>query len=181
MKGREFIHRAARWLLSPWRKAKAQRYADPAADTIQRKELPNEVLLPLVSQYVAGGERVVISVKGYSMRPFLEHLRDKVELAPWTDVQVGDAVLAEIAAGHFVLHRVICREGDHLTLKGDGNLRGVEHCTLADVRGLVTKYIRPGGHVLLASDPQLKRKINLWRKLPYGVRRVYLFLYRQTI
>lgn len=178
---KNYIKRAARWLLTPWRRAKAQRYADPEQDSLQRKELPNEALLTLVSQYVAGGERVVISVKGYSMRPFLEHLRDKVELSPWTDVRVGDAVLAEIAAGHFVLHRIIRRDGDRLTLKGDGNLRGEEHCTLADVRGVVTKYIRPGGHTLLASDPQLKRKIKFWGKLPVGLRRAYLFIYKQTI
>lgn len=168
-------------MATPWRRAKRLKYADPEVETLQHKEFPNEGLLSVISQYVAGGESAVFSVKGYSMRPFLEHLRDKVELSPFTELQVGDAVLAEISPGHYVLHRIIVREDNQLTLKGDGNLQGVEHCTVDDVRGVVTKYIRPGGHVLMADDPKLKRKIKLWGKLPIFVRRVYLFIYRQTI
>lgn len=178
---KSLIKRFAYWLASPLRKAKARKYVDPEADTTQRMELPNEVFLSVISKCVADGESAVFFVKGYSMRPFLEHLRDKVELSPWTDVQVGDAVLAELSPGHYVLHRIIVRDGEQLTLKGDGNLQGVEHCTLSDVRGVVTKYIRPGGHVLLASNPSLQRKIKLWGKLPTLLRRVFLFIYKQTI
>ena len=108
-----------------------------------RMEMPNDKSLPLVRQYVAGGEKVIISVKGYSMRPFLEHLRDRVQLSPWRELKVGDAVLAEIAPGHFVLHRIIAIDGEALTLMGDGNVRGTEHCTTADVCGVVTEYLRP--------------------------------------
>jgi hypothetical protein len=168
-------------MATPWRRAKRRKYADPEEQSVQHKEFPNEGLLSVISKYVAGGEAAVFSVKGYSMRPFLEHLRDKVELSPFTELQVGDAVLAEISPGHYVLHRIIVRDGTKLTLKGDGNLQGVEHCTVDDVRGVVTKYIRPGGHVLMADDPKLKRKIKLWGKLPSFFRRMYLFIYRQTI
>ena len=176
-----FIKRVFYWLAPPLRRAKRRKYADPEADTLLRRELPNEAFLPVVCSYVAKGEAAIIWVKGYSMRPFLEHLRDKVELSPFTDVQVGDAVLAEYAPGHFVLHRIIARNGNELTLRGDGNLQGVEHCTLADVRAVVTKYIRPGGHVMLADDPKLIRKIKRWVQLPVWMRRLYLFIYRQTI
>ena len=65
-------------MATPWRRAKRLKYADPEAGTLQHKEFPNEGLLSVISQYVAGGEAAVLSVKGYSMRPFLEHLRDKV-------------------------------------------------------------------------------------------------------
>ncbi len=145
-----------------------------------RKELPNDQLLPLVRQYVAGGEKVIISVKGYSMRPFLEHLRDRVTLAPWTDLAVGDAVLAEIAPGHFVLHRIIAIDGEQLTLMGDGNVRGTEHCLKSDVCGVVTEYLRPNGHVLKASDRVLQRRIRMWRRL-LPIRRWLLFIYRLTV
>jgi hypothetical protein len=74
-------------------------------------------------------------------------------------LQVGDAVLAEISAGHFVLHRIIDIDGDAITLMGDGNVRGTEHCTTEDVCGVVTEYLRPNGHVLLASDRKLQRSI----------------------
>lgn len=145
-----------------------------------RIELPNEQLLPVVRQYVAKGETAIISVKGYSMRPFLEHLRDRVKLAPWTTLAVGDAVLAEISPGHFVLHRIIAIDGQQLTLMGDGNIRGTESCTMADVCGIVTEYLRPNGHVLLASDPSLQRQIKLWRRL-LPIRRLLLFIYKTTI
>ncbi len=176
-----FIKRTARWLGTPWRRANERRYADAEAATLRRVELPNDKLLPIVRRVVAGGERAVISVKGYSMRPFLEHLRDKVELAPWQELHVGDAILAEISEGQFVLHRItdITPDGS-ITLMGDGNLRGTEHCTTADVCGIVTKYIRPGGHVVEASDPCLCRRIRLWRHL-LPVRRVLLFIYKQTV
>ena len=114
------------------------------------------------------------------MRPFLEHLRDRVQLAPWTALAVGDAVLAEIAPGHFVLHRIIKIEGEQLTLMGDGNIRGTEQCTVNDVCGLVLQYIRPNGHILQADDPRLKRQIKLWRRL-LPIRRLLLFIYKSTI
>ena len=178
---KQFIVKIVRWLAAPWRKRNHVRYAEPADDGVERRELPNELFLPVVAESIAEGHAVIIAVKGYSMRPFLEHLRDKVELSPWTDLQVGDAVLAEIAKGHFVLHRIVLREGDQLTLRGDGNLRGTEHCTVADVRGVVTKYIRPGGHILQASDTRLRRRIAIWGSLPAWIRRIGLLIYKATI
>jgi len=133
-----------------------------------------------VREYIQRGETVIIFVKGYSMRPFLEHLRDRVKLAPWQELHVGDAILAEIAPGHFVLHRIINIDGNNITLMGDGNIRGTEHCTMDNVCGVVTEYLRPAGHVLLASDPSLHRRIRLWRRL-LPIRRYLLFLYKATI
>ena len=177
---KSIIKRIAYALGTPFRRAKQRKYTD-ADSGMARVELPNDKLLPLVRKFVDGGEKAVISVKGYSMRPFLEHLRDKVELAPWKELHVGDAILAEIAPGHFVLHRIIAIDGQgHITLMGDGNLRGTEHCTLADVCGVVTRYIRPNGHVIEASDPRLCRRIRLWRRL-LPIRRILLFVYKQTI
>lgn len=176
---KKLIVKIARWLATPFRRAKQRQYADASAG-VPRLELPNDKLLPLVRQYVSKGETAIISVKGYSMRPFLEHQRDRVKLSPWQNLQVGDAVLAEVAPGHFVLHRIIKVDGQQLTLMGDGNLRGTEHCTTADVCGVVVEYLRPNGHVLLASDPKLQRRIRCWRRL-LPIRRWLLFIYRTTI
>ena len=174
------IKRLARWVASPWRRVKQYRYTDAEMASMARMELPNDKLLPLVRQYVSQGEKVIISVKGYSMRPFLEHLRDRVMLAPWTELHVSDAVLAEIAPGLFVLHRIISIDGEKLTLMGDGNIRGTEHCTKADVCGVVTQYLRPNGHVLLASDKGLQRRIRIWRRL-LPIRRWLLFIYSLSV
>jgi hypothetical protein len=164
-------------LLTPFRYF--NRSKNGVAPSEVRHELPNNVFLELVSEKLAEGHTAVIWVKGYSMRPFIEFGRDKVKLATATAYQVGDAVLAEIAKGHYVLHRIIKTEGDKITLQGDGNVRGVEHCTTADIRGVVTEYIRPN-RILSADDEGLKRKIRLWRRLR-PIRRYLLFIYKALI
>lgn len=121
------------------------------------------------------GKPYAIYVKGYSMRPFIEHTRDRVFLEKRNAYNVGDAVLAQIAPGHYVLHRIIEKDGDNLTLQGDGNLKGVEHCKEQDVSGVVTQYIRPN-RIIPADDPKLIRRIKLWRKLR-PIRRFLLLIY----
>lgn len=166
-----------RVLLTPFRYSNKHRNGVATAEA--KHELPNDVFLGLVSEKLAEGHTAVIWVKGYSMRPFIEFGRDKVKLASAAAYQVGDAVLAEIGKGHYVLHRIIKVEGDNLTLQGDGNVRGVEHCTTADVRGVVTEYIRPN-RTLLANDSCLKRKIRVWRALR-PIRRYLLFIYKSIV
>ncbi|MBR4130266.1 MAG: S24/S26 family peptidase [Bacteroidaceae bacterium] len=140
-----------------------------------RKELPNDAWLGEVSQMLREGKPYAIFVKGYSMRPFIEHTRDRVFLEKRDSYEVGDAVLAQIAPGHYVLHRIIEKNGDNLTLQGDGNIKGVERCLVQDVSGVVTKYIRPN-RTISADDPKLIRRIKLWRKLR-PIRKYLLFIY----
>ena len=140
-----------------------------------RKELPNDAWLGEVSQMLREGKPYAIFVKGYSMRPFIEHTRDRVFLEKRDCYEVGDAVLAQIAPGHYVLHRIIEKNGDNLTLQGDGNIKGVERCLEQDVSGVVTKYIRPN-RTISADDPKLIRRIKLWRKLR-PIRKYLLFIY----
>jgi hypothetical protein len=164
-------------LLAPFRYFNRRR--NGIAPSGERHELPNDAFLGLVSETLAMGHTAVIWVKGYSMRPFIEYGRDRVKLASAPSCHVGDAVLAEIDKGHYVLHRIIRKDGDRITLQGDGNVRGVEYCTAADVRGVVTEYIRPN-RILLADDSGLKRRIRLWRFLR-PIRRELLFIYKVLI
>lgn len=143
---------------------------------VRRLELPNAQLLEQVRRVIQEGHTATIQVKGYSMRPFLEHGRDKVVLARSGRTDVGDAVLAEVAAGVYVLHRIVAVSGDELTLMGDGNLRGTEHCRRSDVAGVVTHYVYPR-RTVAASDRCLCRRIRLWRRL-LPVRRVLLLVYK---
>jgi hypothetical protein len=174
---KSFLRRIVHLLLAPLRWLN-RHHNGVIADT-QRHEVPNDVLLKLVSDEIAGGHTVVIWVKGYSMRPFIEFGRDRVKLARPVDVAVGDAVLAQIHPGHYVLHRIIERRGENLTLQGDGNVRGVEYCRVGDVCGVVVEYIRPR-RTLLASNPWLRYRIRLWRILR-PVRRYLLILYKATL
>ena len=95
---------------------------------VRRMEVPNAVLLGQVKEAIREGHTATINVKGYSMRPFLEHCRDKVRLASFTDLKVGDAVLAEFSPDKYVLHRIIEIDGDVVVMMGDGNLRHKEIC-----------------------------------------------------
>ncbi|MBR1446041.1 MAG: hypothetical protein IJ586_02995, partial [Alloprevotella sp.] len=63
-----------------------------------RVEIPNEKLIPYIAADIKRGHTVTIIVRGVSMRPFIEHERDKVVLAPITKpLAVGDVILAEYA------------------------------------------------------------------------------------
>ncbi len=145
----------------------------------EKKEIPNNVLLGLARDMIREGHTATISVKGYSMRPFLEHQRDRVILDNPETLQIGDAVLAEISPDHYVLHRIIDLDGDDVTLMGDGNINGTETCKRWDVAGVVTHYLRPN-RTLLASDPKLQWRIRLWDQL-LPIRRYLLFIYRTML
>ena len=171
------IKRLMRFLLTPWRRRYRKR--NGVTSTQPRRELPNDAWLGEVSQMLREGKPYAIYVKGYSMRPFIEHMRDRVFLEKRDTYNVGDAVLAQIVPGHYVLHRIIEKHCDHLTLQGDGNVRGTERCLEEDVSGVVTQYIRPH-RTIPADDPQLVRRIRLWRRLR-PIRRFLLFIYKAIV
>lgn len=171
------IKRLTRFLLTPFRKRYQKR--NGTVSNQPRHELPNDEWLGEVSQMLREGKSYPIYVKGYSMRPFIEHTRDRVFLEKHDTYNVGDAVLAQIEPGHYVLHRIIEKEGESLTLQGDGNVKGVEHCKEQDVSGLVTLYLRPN-RTISADDPKLIRRIKWWRKLR-PIRRYLLFIYKAIV
>lgn len=172
------VKKVLRFVLFPLRRMCRKR--DGVVQTDGRHEIPNAVLLGMVRESIREGHTATIWVKGFSMRPFLEHMRDKVILAPVTrPLAEGDAVLAEIASDKYVLHRIIQVDGDHLTLMGDGNLRGTEQCMLKDVAGIVTDYVRPK-RTIKADDPKLIRRVRLWRRL-LPCRRILLVLYKAMV
>lgn len=170
---KELIKKLMSILMTPVRRRYRKR--NGTTSTEPRHELPNDAWLGEVSQMLREGKPYAIYVKGYSMRPFIEHTRDRVFLEKRDHYNVGDAVLAQIAPGHYVLHRIIEKRGDQLTLQGDGNVKGVELCLEQDVSGVVTQYIRPR-RIIAADDPGLVRRIGLWRKLR-PIRRYLLFIY----
>lgn len=100
--------------------------------------------LLVVKDLLRQGKTVRIIVRGNSMRPHLVHDRDYVLLSKPDDVRVGDVALAEIVPSHFVLHRVVHIEGEHVTLRGDGNVIGTEQCTLSNICGTAIGFVRKG-------------------------------------
>ena len=139
---------------------------------------PNAVLLPEVTRMVDEGHSVTIRLRGYSMRPFLENDRDKALLRKAGDIKVGDPVLAEIAKGKYVLHRIVKIDGDDVTLLGDGNLR-TEACKTDDIRAAVVGFYRKGRKTPdLVNSRKWKTYSFVWMRLR-PVRRYLLAFYRR--
>ena len=87
---------------------------------IKTVQMPNDVFLPFVIEQLNEGHTATLPLRGRSMRPFLEDGRDKALLQLCDHPQVGDAVLAEISKGLFVLHRIIRIEGRQTLDRTDG-------------------------------------------------------------
>ena len=138
--------------------------------------LPNAEFLPFVVSELQSceGKTVTLPLRGRSMRPFLEDGRDKALLVATKTPVVGDAVLAEIAKNHFVLHRIIRIDGDIVTLRGDGNLAN-ETCRLADVKAKALGFYRKGSKRLDATDGTKWRVYSWWWTRLYPIRRYLLF------
>lgn len=147
----------------------------PAAKELQ---IENHKFLPEVIKLLEEGHTVTLQLRGFSMRPFLEDNRDKALLAKAKDIQVGDAVLAETAPKHYVLHRIIKIQGETVTLRGDGNL-GTEVCHVNNVHGYVIGFYRKGRTKLDKTNGfKWRTYSHIWMAL-YPIRRYLLAAYRR--
>ena len=140
-------------------------------------ELPNDQFLKSIRELLTEGHTATLRVRGNSMRPFLEDRRDSIVLTAVTHIDVGDAVLAEIAPGKYVFHRIIAIDGENVTLMGDGNVRGTEHCTKADIKANATAVIRKGKEYSTTGRRWL-RYSKCWMRLR-PLRRYLLAIYRR--
>lgn len=139
---------------------------------MDKRVLPNEVLLEEAGKLLDEGRDVTFTPLGSSMLPFIHGGKDSVTLRKMPSAQVGDIVLVRLP-GRYVLHRIIAREGEKVTLMGDGNLVGTENCRLPDIMGTVTA-IQKGKRSVTPG------KGRFWRVLkPF--RRYILAIYRRLI
>ncbi|MBQ9640292.1 MAG: S24/S26 family peptidase [Bacteroidaceae bacterium] len=143
--------------------------------------LPNEEFMPVLFSLMQeeGGASGTMTARGQSMMPFIRHNKDLLRFTLDVDVRLGDVVLAEVAKGHYVCHRVVSLQGDRLTMRGDGNLVGVEHCRLADVRARLQAVVRDGKTYDLRTSRTWKLYSALWPRWSF-LRRVLLAFYRAT-
>ena len=109
---------------------------------------------------VQKGVTVTFPVTGQSMLPFIIGGKESVILHAPGLTAVGDVVLAWVDGNRYVVHRIINIDGDRVTLMGDGNVRGTEHCLLKDVKARVT-------HVVSADN----KKRDLYSRWRVGVAR----------
>ena len=125
------------------------------------------------------GVSVTLPVNGNSMLPFIIGGKESVILQQPESPDVGDVVLAWVDGCRYVVHRIVRIDGERVTLMGDGNLVGTEHCLLNDIKARVT-------HVVSADNKE-RDLHNRWRmhaaKLWYWLRplrRVLLAIYRRV-
>lgn len=133
----------------------------------------NTVLIPEMVRLLHEGKSVTFTPTGVSMRPFIEGGQDSVLLTNVDTLRIGDIVLAQISPDHYVLHRLIALQGDQVTLMGDGNLFGQEHCSRSDVLAKVQQITSPKGHRKPITSGRL------WLAL-LPIRRLLLKVYRHT-
>lgn len=141
---------------------------------MDKRTVSNKVLLEDAARLMEEGREVTFRPLGTSMLPFIRGGRDSVRLRKMPDVKVGDIILVRLSGPRYVLHRLIEKDGEKLTLMGDGNIRGTEHCTEADVMGTVTA-IEKGRRVVKPGDGRW------WRAIPLIFRRYFLAIYRRII
>lgn len=140
---------------------------------MDKRTLPNDILLGEVAAVLREGREAIITPTGNSMLPFIRGGRDRVVLRKQDEVSAGDIVLIH-TGGRYILHRIIQIDGERVTLMGDGNCRGIEHGTRAEIVGTVTEILRPDGRSVKPGTGRF------WRFLkPF--RRYILFIYRRLI
>ena len=150
-------------------------------ESIKVVQMANDIFLPQVVALLQEKHTVTLPLRGRSMRPFLEDGRDKALLAAITEQpSVGDAVLAEISKGHFVLHRIIAIDGDRVTLRGDGNLSD-EHCRIEDIRAKAIGFYRKGRNKLDSTDSRKWRIYSWWWTRLFPLRRYLLFAFHPHV
>ena len=138
---------------------------------MDKKVVANQVLLEDAAKLMEEGREVNFTPLGSSMLPFIKGGKDSVILRKMPSVEVGDIVLVRLEGPRYVLHRIIRKDGNDLTLMGDGNIAGTEKCSTADVLGTVNAIIKGKRRVTPG-------KGKWWRTLK-PIRRYILAIYRR--
>jgi len=126
---------------------------------------------------VEEGISVTFPVKGQSMLPFIIGGEESVILVPPESLQVGDVALAWVDGCRYVVHRIIRLENGFVTLMGDGNVYGTEHCLLNDVKAKITHVVDKQGKRRYLYTWQRRTAAKLWRWL-IPIRRFLLVIYK---
>ncbi len=129
---------------------------------------------------VSEGKSVTLTVKGNSMNPFIVHLRDRMTLGPWEDedIRKGTVALVRDSRGNYVIHRIIKRDKNTVTLLGDGNVGFTETSTTADIIGIMKSVERKGrvwtkdslvwrtySWIWMVLTPLRRYPLAIWRRL----------------
>ena len=143
-------------------------------------KVSDEQIITDAVRLVDEGLAVTMLVKGHSMLPFILGGLESVVLTKPGTVKPGDVVLARLAEGRYVLHRVMEVSPERIELMGDGNLYGREVCRPQDVLARADEVVGEDGRHRRLNSPKMQRRARLWRRL-LPVRRWILAVYKRTI
>ena len=136
-----------------------------------------------IKTLISEGKRVTITVKGNSMNPFFVHLRDQITLGHWKDqdIKKGTVALVKDTRNNYLIHRIIRRDKDTVTLIGDGNIGQEETATIENIIGIMYSITRKGhtyssqgliwkcySWLWMILKPVRRWPLGLWRKLNPG-------------
>lgn len=130
------------------------------------KQIPNDLFFNWVEDEIAEGHSVRFRLKGVSMYPFIRGDKDEIILFPCSSKELNpmDVVLFKYKGRH-LLHRIIRREGNLLTIQGDGSYVTKEVCMVDDVIGKVQTIIRPSGKVISVESWKWKLLSYIWIRM----------------
>lgn len=111
----------------------------------EKASVNDDLILAEAIRFVGEGVSVTFPVNGRSMLPFIVGGRESVILEKFESLEIGDVVLAWVDGNRYVIHRIVKMDGENLTLMGDGNLMGVEHCRVSDVKARAVAVVSARG------------------------------------
>lgn len=146
------------------------------------------VMMEEIRILISEGHTVSLTVKGNSMNPFMVHLRDQITLKPWKDEDIrrGTVALVKDTRGNHLIHRIMSRNGDTVTLMGDGNQQMTETATMDNIIAVMKDITRKGrtyscdgiiwrtySWIWMMLTPVRRCPLGLWRRLNRN--KVYCF------
>ena len=150
--------------------------------------IKSQELIPLIRRVLESGGQFKLLVTGYSMSPFLIHLRDSVILknASGHKLKRGDIVLIRRRESDSnVLHRIVKMKPDGFIMNGDAQT-WTEFVLFEQVVAVAHAIERKGR--LISCDNRLYRFLSgLWmllrpfRGLLFKIRRILAVIYRKII
>lgn len=140
--------------------------------------ISSDALFSAMERQFAENRRVIFTVTGMSMWPFLCGGRDRVLLTRCDPAKLrrGDVVLLQTPPGTYMLHRVTALKTDCFETTGDGNCFRDGFFPLSCIRAQMAGCIRKGKPV--SCDARSWRIVSaVWTRL-YPVRRYLLRMLR---
>ena len=118
-----------------------------------------------LKQLIDDGHDVVITVAGWSMKPFLRNGRDRVLLTKTSELpKIDDIVLYQRKTGQYVLHRIYKSNSDGYYMMGDYQVDLEGPIDYDSVFATVTEIER-NGRWISAKSFSWKFSSRMWRIL----------------